>query len=141
MGAALTQRPDLYRAVVCEAPLLDMVRYEGFGMGRLWSAEYGSADEPEELGWLLGYSPYHHVREAVEYPAVLFTVSGNDARVDPMHARKMCAALQYATGGRAPILLRSETEAGHKGRSVSRAAALAADTLAFLAWQTGLPLH
>ncbi|MET9320196.1 prolyl oligopeptidase family serine peptidase [Streptomyces sp. NPDC003038] len=140
VGAALTQRPDLYRAVVCEAPLLDMVRYERFGMGRLWSAEYGSADEPEELGWLLGYSPYHHVREAADYPAVLFTVSENDARVDPMHARKMCAALQHATGGRAPILLRSEAEAGHKGRSMSRVAALAADTLAFLAWQTGLPL-
>ncbi|MFC9292735.1 prolyl oligopeptidase family protein [Streptomyces sp. NPDC057011] len=140
VGAALVQRPELYRAVVCEAPLLDMVRYERFGLGRLWSAEYGSAQEPEELGWLLGYSPYHHVREAVEYPAVLFTVSENDARVDPMHARKMCAALQHATGGRAPILLRSEAEAGHKGRSTSRAAALAADTLAFLAWQTGLAL-
>uniref|UniRef100_A0AAU2K3G5 prolyl oligopeptidase n=1 Tax=Streptomyces sp. NBC_00049 TaxID=2903617 RepID=A0AAU2K3G5_9ACTN len=140
VGAALVQRPDLYRAVVCEAPLLDMVRYEAFGLGRLWAGEYGSADEPEELGWLLGYSPYHHVREEVAYPAVLFTVSENDARVDPMHARKMCAALQHATTGRAPILLRSEAEAGHKGRSASRVAALASDTLAFLAWQTGLDL-
>ncbi|MFF2149307.1 prolyl oligopeptidase family protein [Kitasatospora sp. NPDC058190] len=140
VGAALTQRPGRYRAVVCEAPLLDMVRYERFGLGRLWVAEYGSADDPEELGWLLGYSPYHHVREGEAYPAVLFTVSENDARVDPMHARKMCAALQHATSASAPVLLRSESEVGHKGRSMTRVAALAADTLAFLARHTGLEL-
>jgi prolyl oligopeptidase len=140
VGAALTQRPDICGAVVCEAPLLDMVRYELFGLGRLWSGEYGTADDPQELAWLLGYSPYHHVREAVDYPAVLFAVSDNDARVDPMHSRKMCAALQYATAGTAPILLRTESEAGHKGRSMSRGVALAADTLAFLARHTGLDL-
>ncbi|MEU3525863.1 prolyl oligopeptidase family serine peptidase [Streptomyces sp. NPDC038707] len=141
VGAALTQRPELYRAVVCEAPLLDMVRYERFGQGRLWAAEYGSADVPEEFGWLLGYSPYHHVREGTQYPAVLFTVSENDARVDPMHARKMCAALQRATSGAAPVVLRGESEVGHKGRSLSRVARLAADTLAFLARYTGLQLN
>ncbi|MEV4625689.1 prolyl oligopeptidase family serine peptidase [Micromonospora sp. NPDC049523] len=140
VGAALVQRPDLYRAVVCEAPLLDMVRYERFGLGRLWAGEYGSADVPEELGWLLAYSPYHHVREGTEYPAVLFTVSDNDARVDPMHARKMCAALQHASKSVAPVLLRSESEVGHKGRSMTRVADLTADTLAFLAWHTGLRL-
>ncbi|KOG37048.1 prolyl oligopeptidase family serine peptidase [Streptomyces resistomycificus] len=140
VGAALTQRPELYRAVVCEAPLLDMVRYELFGQGRLWSAEYGSAQFPEELGWLLDYSPYHHVREGTAYPAVLFTVSENDARVDPMHARKMCAALQRATSSEAPVLLRSESDVGHKGRSLSRVAGLAGDTLAFLARHTGLDL-
>lgn len=140
VGAALTQRPDLYRAVVCEAPLLDMVRYERFGLGRLWATEYGSADDPEELGWLLEYSPYHHVKEGVEYPAVLFTVSDNDTRVDPMHARKMCAALQHATASGAPVLLRGESDVGHKGRSMTRVAALATDTLAFLARHTGLEL-
>src|SRR5690606_39866553 len=61
VGAALTQRPDLYRAVVCSAPLLDMVRYEKFGLGQTWNDEYGTADDPEEFGWLIGYSPYHHV--------------------------------------------------------------------------------
>ncbi|TDB99461.1 S9 family peptidase [Micromonospora fluostatini] len=140
VGAALVQRPDLYRAVVCEAPLLDMARYERFGMGRLWAGEYGSADDPDEVGWLLGYSPYHHVRPGVAYPAVLFAVAENDARVDPMHARKMCAALQHATTATAPILIRSEFEAGHTNRSTSRAADLVTDTLAFLARHTGLRL-
>ncbi|MBM7856503.1 prolyl oligopeptidase [Lentzea nigeriaca] len=140
VGAALVQRPDLCRTVVCEAPLLDMVRYERFGLGHLWTAEYGTADDPEQLGWLLGYSPYHHVDSGVDYPAVLFTVSDNDSRVDPMHARKMCAALQHASSGSGPILLRAEAEAGHKGRSATRAVSLAADTLAFLAQHTGLKL-
>ena len=71
VGAALTQRPDLYRAVVCSAPLLDMVRYELFGMGATWAEEYGTAADPEQLGWLLGYSPYHRVgRETVSSSAV-----------------------------------------------------------------------
>lgn len=94
VGAALTQRPELYAAAVCAAPLLDMVRYEHFALGALWNVEYGTADDPQHLGWLLAYSPYHHVREGVAYPATLFTVFDGDTRVDPMHARKMCAALQ-----------------------------------------------
>ncbi|GLZ13585.1 prolyl endopeptidase [Actinomadura sp. NBRC 104425] len=143
VGAALTQRPDLYRAVVCSAPLLDMVRYERFGLGETWTDEYGSAAVPEELGWLLSYSPYHHVREGVAYPAVLFTVFDSDTRVDPLHARKMCAALQHATSrdfADAPILLRNETQVGHAARSVSRSVELMTDTLSFLAAQTGLAL-
>ncbi len=143
VGAALTQRPALYRAVVCSAPLLDMVRYELFSLGRTWNDEYGSADDPTELGWLLSYSPYHHVEPGTEYPAVLFTVFDSDTRVDPLHARKMCAALQHATTGdpaRRPVLLRRETDVGHGARSVSRTVALAADQLAFLAAHTGLEL-
>ena len=97
VGAAVTQRPDLFAAAVCSAPLLDMVRYERFKIGETWNVEYGSAAKPEELGWLLGYSPYHRVRDGVEYPAVLFTVFANDTRVDPLHGYKMCAALQHAT--------------------------------------------
>ena len=126
--------------MVCAAPLLDMARYERFGLGHLWVAEYGWAEPAEELASLIGYSPYHRVRPGVAYPAVLLTVSEQDARVDPMHARKMTAALQYATAGGAPIVLRSESGVGHKGRSTTRVAALAADTLAFLAWHTGLSL-
>ena len=103
VGAALTQRPELYAAVVCSAPLLDMVRYEQFALGRTWNDEYGTADDPEELGWLLSYSPYHRVRRRRwTYPAVLFTVFDSDTRVDPLHARKMCAALQHATTGDRP---------------------------------------
>lgn len=140
VGTALTQRPELYRAVVCSAPLLDMVRYERFGLGASWNDEYGSADDPTELGWLLSYSPYHHVRAGVAYPAVLFTVFDGDTRVDTMHARKMCAALQAATAADPadrPILIRAEGEVGHGARAVSRTVELAADQFAFLAAQLG----
>lgn len=140
VGAALTQRPELYAAVVCSAPLLDMIRYERFGLGQTWNDEYGSADVPEELGWLLAYSPYHHVREGLRYPATLFTVFDSDTRVDPLHARKMCAALQHATGSEAPVLLRNEAEVGHSARAVSRSVELSTDTLSFLAFHTGLDL-
>jgi len=138
VGAALTQRPDLYAAVVCSAPLLDMVRYELHGLGRLWSDEYGTAAEPDELRWLLTYSPYHRVRVGTDYPAVLFTVFASDSRVDPLHARKMAAALQHATTSDRPVLVRLEREVGHGARSVSRTAQSSADTLAFTAWATGL---
>ncbi|GAA3746719.1 prolyl oligopeptidase [Spinactinospora alkalitolerans] len=141
VGAAITQRPELYAAAVCSAPLLDMVRYERFGLGQLWNVEYGSADDPEALDWLLDYSPYHNVDEGVRYPATLFAVFANDTRVDPLHARKMCAALQHATSGSVaerPILLRCEAEVGHSSRSVSRSVGLSADQLAFLAHHTGL---
>jgi len=141
VGAAITQRPELYAAAVCSAPLLDMVRYERFGLGETWNDEYGTAADPEQLGWLLSYSPYHHVRDGISYPAVLFTVFDGDTRVDPLHARKMCAALQHATSApwpQRPILLRRESDVGHAARAISRSAALAADTLAFLGSRTGL---
>jgi prolyl oligopeptidase len=138
VGAAMTQRPELFAAVVCSAPLLDMVRYEKYGLGATWSDEYGSAEVPEELAWLLGYSPYHHVREGADYPATLFTVFDGDTRVDPMHARKMCAALQHATSGDRPILLRREGDVGHGARALSRTVALTVDTLTFAARWTGL---
>ncbi|PRX66601.1 prolyl oligopeptidase [Nonomuraea fuscirosea] len=138
VGAALTQRPELYAAVVCSAPLLDMIRYEKFGLGATWNVEYGSADDPEQFGWLLGYSPYHHVRESVAYPATLFTVFQSDTRVHPLHAWKTCAALQHASTSDRPVLLRNEAEVGHGARSVSRSVDLSADTLTFLARHTGL---
>jgi prolyl oligopeptidase len=138
VGAAVTQRPDLFSAAVCSAPLLDMVRYERFKIGETWNVEYGSAAKPEELGWLLGYSPYHHVRDGVNYPAVLFTVFSNDSRVDPLHGYKMCAALQHATASGRPVLLRAEGQVGHGQRAVSLMAGQAGDCLAFVAHETGL---
>ncbi len=138
MGAALTQRPELFRAVVCSAPLLDMIRYERFGLGVTWNDEYGRADDPVEFGWLRAYSPYHHVIRGTEYPAVLFTVFESDSRVDPMHARKLCAALQWATSSDRPILLRAEREVGHGARSVARTVDLQADVLTFIADQLDL---
>jgi prolyl oligopeptidase len=141
VGASLVQRPDLYAAVVCSAPLLDMVRYERFGLGETWNVEYGTAADPTQLEWLLSYSPYHHVVPGTAYPAVLFTVFTNDTRVDPVHAYKMCAALQCASAasiGERPVLLRAEGQVGHGARAVSRTAELAGDMLAFAARYTGL---
>jgi prolyl oligopeptidase len=143
VGAALTQRPDLFRAVVCSAPLLDMIRYERFGLGVTWNDEYGRADDPVEFEWLRAYSPYHRVQEGAEYPAVLFTVFDGDTRVDPLHARKLCAALQHATSsppdGR-PVLIRREKDVGHGARAISRTIDLQVDTMSFLAAELGLPL-
>ncbi|MBU4213337.1 MAG: prolyl oligopeptidase family serine peptidase [Actinobacteria bacterium] len=141
VGAALTQRPDLYAAVVCSAPLLDMVRYQRFGLGVTWTEEYGDADVPAELDWLLAYSPYHRVRPGTAYPSTLFTVFEGDTRVDPLHARKLAAALQAATSARpvdAPVLIRREVGVGHAGRSLSRSIALGVEQLQFVAERTGL---
>ena len=113
MGAALTQRPDLFRAVVCGVPLLDMVRYHRFRIAALWTAEYGSPDDPEAFRYLMAYSPYHHVRDGVAYPAVLLHTAASDTRVDAMHARKMTARLQAANPKGLPVLLRLESHAGH----------------------------
>jgi prolyl oligopeptidase len=140
VGAALVQRPDLYAAVVCSAPLLDMVRFEGSGLGATWNVEYGSAADPEQLGWLLSYSPYHTAQRPADYPAVLFTVFDSDTRVDPMHARKMCAALQHSTTSTRPVLLRREADVGHGARSVTRSIELSVDSLGFTAAWTGLEL-
>lgn len=143
VGAAVVQHPELYAAAVCSAPLLDMVRYERFGLGLTWNDEYGTVDDPVEAGWLRSYSPYHQVVDGVRYPAVLFTVFDSDTRVDPLHARKMCAALQYATAipfDEAPVLLRREQKVGHASRSRARAVELGVDTASFLASRLGLDL-
>jgi len=140
VGAAAVQRPDLYAAVVCSAPLLDMVRFEQFGLGATWNVEYGSAADPEQLGWLVAYSPYHAAARPAPYPAVLFTVFDSDTRVDPMHARKMCAALQHSSTSQRPVLLRREADVGHGARSVSRSVELSVDSLCFTAAWTGLDL-
>ena len=119
VGAALTQRPDLYRAVICAVPLLDMVRYQLFGSGQTWVAEYGSAENEADFRTLFAYSPYHHVTPGTRYPSVLFASADSDDRVDPMHARKLAAALQAdSTGG--PVLLRIERNSGHGGADLVR---------------------
>jgi prolyl oligopeptidase len=140
VGAALTQRPDLARAVHCAVPLLDMIRYSRFLIARLWTDEYGDPDVPEEFRWLLAYSPYHRVVPGTCYPAVLFTAAEGDTRVDPLHARKMTAALQWASTCQEdrPILLRQEGRAGHGvGKPLQKQADELADVLAFLDWALG----
>jgi prolyl oligopeptidase len=114
-GAMLTQRPDLFRAIVCEVPLLDMVRFAQFASGKTWVPEYGSPQDEAQFKALYAYSPYHHVKPGTAYPSVLFCTAADDDRVDPMHARKMAAELQAATSGPHPILLRVESQSGHGG--------------------------
>jgi len=140
VGAAVTQRPDLFRAAVCAYPLLDMVRYHKMLVGSFWIPEYGSADDPEQFRYLLGYSPYHHVRKGAVYPAVLFVTGDVDTRVDPMHARKMTALLQASAGSDRPILLMYDTKAGHSGgKPLSKWLEDESKELAFLFWQLGIP--
>lgn len=139
MGAALTQRPDLYQAVLCEVPLLDMLRYDLFLQGPQWVPEYGSAKDPEQFKWLYAYSPYQHVQKGVQYPAVLFDTGDSDTRVAPLHARKMTALLQWATGSLRPILLHYETTSGHSGgESVTKSIDHRSLSLAFVFWQLGI---
>jgi len=136
VGAAMTQRPDLFGAVLCGVPLLDMVRYHLFGSGKTWISEYGSADDQAIFPALYAYSPYHHVKEGTRYPATLLLSADSDDRVDPMHARKFGAALQWATTG-GPVLLRVERKAGHGGGDRVRQAVEAyADEWAFALWAT-----
>jgi prolyl oligopeptidase len=140
VGAALTQRPDLFRAVVCRVPLLDMIRYQHFRIARLWISEYGSSEDAGHLRWLLDYSPYHSVRERGRYPSVLLTTAESDSRVDPMHARKMAARLQAAQAAEdRPILLRVETRAGHgAGKPLSKQLEEQLDIWTFLFREMGM---
>jgi prolyl oligopeptidase len=113
VGAAVTQRPDLFRAAICLGPLLDMARYHLFNFAAGWADEYGSPEDRDDFRFLLAYSPYHHVQDGVSYPAV-FLISGDaDTRCNPMHARKMAARLQAATGSTHPVLLDYKTAWGH----------------------------
>jgi prolyl oligopeptidase len=113
VGAAMTQRPELFRAVLCEVPLLDMINYHKWGLANIWSTEYGSSEDPEEFRYLLNYSPYHNVWDGTHYPATLITASENDSRVDPCHASKMVARLQKANASNHPIMLYRTASAGH----------------------------
>jgi prolyl oligopeptidase len=144
VGAALTQRPALYRAVICGVPLLDMLRYHLFRLAALWVPEYGSPDDPAARRWLAAYSPYQHVRDGVSYPAVLIHTAASDTRVDPMHARKMTARLQAAaahTKTPRPVLLWVESHAGHgAGKPLGKVISQLTDEWSFLFSQLGLTI-
>jgi prolyl oligopeptidase len=139
VGAALVQRPDLFRAVVCQVPLLDMVRYHRFLVARLWIPEYGTAENPDQFGYLYRYSPYHNVTAGTAYPAVLLATAESDSRVAPLHARKMAARLQAASTSGRPILLRLETRAGHgAGKPVRKLIDEYTDIWSFVFSQLGI---
>ncbi len=139
MGAAMTQRPELYGAIMCGYPLLDMVRYQQFLVARFWVSEYGSSEDAAQFPALYAYSPYHHVVKGTKYPAVLFLTGDSDTRVAPLHARKMTAAMQAAQGGDKPILLLYDTKLGHsEGRPVSKIIEEDSDVMSFFFWQLGV---
>ena len=143
MGAMMTQRPDLFRAVVCQVPLLDMLHYQDFQIAKLWIPEYGTSENAEQFKWLYAYSPYHHVKAGTEYPAILFMTADSDTRVDPMHAKKMAALMQAEAKNGAsktrPILLRIESKAGHgAGKPVTKQIEEFTDVYSFLFWQLGV---
>jgi len=139
MGAMITQAPELFRAIICAVPLLDMIRYQQFSMARFWIQEYGSSEDPAQFAYILKYSPYQNVKKGVKYPAVLIETGDSDGRVDPCHARKMAALLQTDTGGDYPILLRYESKAGHgAGKPISKIVEAQADEWAFLFNELGV---
>lgn len=138
MGASITQQPELFSAVWCGYPLLDMLRYQKFEQGPHWTTEYGSAEKQKQFPYLYKYSPYQNVKERSDYPAVMFFTGDNDTRVDPLHARKMTALLQAASKSGRPILLHYSVSGGHSaGVSVEQQIQDDADQLAFLWTETG----
>jgi prolyl oligopeptidase len=141
-GAAITQRPELFRAALVAVPLLDMLRYQNFLMARYWVPEYGSAEDAQQFAFLSAYSPYQKVKPGVPYPAVLLTAGENDMRVHALHARKMAAALQAATAddpSAKPVLLWVDREAGHgQGKPLNLKIRDAADQRIFFMWQLGM---
>jgi prolyl oligopeptidase len=139
MGAFLTQRPDLARAVVARVGIHDMLRVELDPNGQFNITEFGTVKDPEQFKALLAYSPFHHVRDGGKYPAVLLTTGENDGRVNPAQSRKMAARLQAATASDWPILFRSTASAGHGiGSALKDKIAEQADILAFLFDQLGV---
>jgi prolyl oligopeptidase len=132
-GAVMVQQPELFGAVVCRVPVVDMLRYHLFTVGRFWVSEYGSSDDPKQFEYLYQYSPLHRVRDGVAYPPILITTADTDDRVSPGMAKKFAARLQAADGDDTPVLIRVETKAGHgAGKPVSKMIEEDADIFAFL---------
>jgi len=121
MGAIATQRPDLYRAIICQVPLLDMIRYHKFQIARFWIPEYGDPEKQEDFGNLLSYSPYHSMKQGVSLPEMLVTVGENDSRVDPLHGKKFVALAQQKPEQKSPIMLYVDYDSGHgSGKSMAQ---------------------
>ena len=140
MGASMTRHPELFGAIWCGYPLLDMLRYQKFEQGPHWTTEYGSADNQKQFPYLYKYSPYQNVKPRSDYPAIMFFTGDSDTRVDPLHARKMTALMQAESKSGRPILLHYSISGGHSaGVSVEQQIQDDADELAFLWTETGSP--
>jgi prolyl oligopeptidase len=122
IGAVITQRPDLFKAAVCQVPLLDMIRYHKFLIARYWIPEYGDAESsPDDFNYILSYSPQHNIRKGINHPTTLVVAGENDTRVDPLHAKKFVGALQNNIGQVSPIMLRMDFDSGHgSGKSTKQ---------------------
>lgn len=141
VGAALTQRPDLFRAVVCMVPMLDMLRYHLFDYGHIWRDEFGTVDDPDDFAVLARYSPYHQVRQGVAYPATMIVSGDADRNCNPLHARKMTARLQAANVSEYPIFLDYSETRGHSPvLPLSVRIEALTDRMAFLCDQLQLPV-
>jgi prolyl oligopeptidase len=142
VGAAITQRPDLFRAAICLGPLLDMTRYHLFDFAAGWAEEYGSPEDEQDFYCLLRYSPYHRVQDGADYPAVLLISGDADTRCNPMHARKMAARLQAANRSAYPILLDYKPNWGHTPvQPLSTKIEALTERLAFLCHELGVPVQ
>jgi prolyl oligopeptidase len=139
VGAAITQRPELFKAALIGAPVIDMIRYHHFHGARHWIQEYGSAENKSEFKYLLKYSPYHNIKIGEKYPSVLILTADKDDRVHPMHAFKMAAKLQHDSGSNNPVLIRIEVQAGHSGAApVYKSIDQYSDMWSFIYWQLGI---
>ncbi|MHA1921492.1 MAG: prolyl oligopeptidase family serine peptidase [Candidatus Heimdallarchaeota archaeon] len=140
-GAAITQAPELFGAIYVGVPLLDMIRYHLFRIARYWIPEYGSSENSEQFDYIYKYSPYHNVKKGTAYPATYLVAGASDGRVDPNHAMKMAALLQWATGSEEPVALFVEKQAGHgMGKPLEQIAKADTDLYTFLGWKTGLQM-
>jgi len=140
-GAAITQAPELFGAIYVGVPLLDMIRYHLFRIARYWIPEYGSSENSEQFDYIYKYSPYHNVKKGTAYPATYLVAGASDGRVDPNHAMKMTALLQWATGSEEPVALFVEKQAGHgMGKPLEQIAKADTDLYTFLGWKTGLQM-
>lgn len=139
VAAVSIQRSDLFRVSIARVPLFDMIRYEKSLIGRLWNKEYGSVENKKQFKYLYKYSPYHNIKKDIFYPAMLITAGEKDARVDPFHAKKMCASFQVANSSDLPVLLRIESKSGHgQGKSLNKFIEESVDVWSFIFWQLGL---
>ncbi len=138
VGAVMTQRPELFKAVYCGIPLLDMIRYHKFGVAHIWITEYGNPDKEDDFKYLYAYSPYHNLKENRKYPSVFFKTSEFDGRVHPMHAMKMAAKMQKISKDNL-IILYVEEKAGHgAGKPLKKIIKSITDEYIFLMWQLGM---
>ena len=138
VGAVANQRPELFKAVIQQAGVMDMLRFHKFTIGSAWKADYGSSEDAEQFKALYAYSPVHNVKVGASYPATLITTADHDDRVVPAHSFKYAAALQAAQGGDNPILIRIDTKSGHGASSTTKAIEQTADIYSFLMLNLGV---